>query len=264
MGCCDKGKTHRREPKKREGVWKDLDEALGEAGGLEVDLANALTQGEVSALDKLVKAGGCPAGQHKHAPYDYCHPTERAHRGYTDEEPSGELDAAHGVIDTALGDARGMGAQPVVDALERIKNVLTGMELPEAKMFLKEQAIRFERAEQRLKGSPRARVRVLAAAHRFVKQKLKQAAMRLQPSTPAEEGERAGKADADIRGMSDDDLADELKRLKQYMHDKGHGMKPATYEAFTDRGTALQREARVRGLEGYGFGRGGPGPGRGG
>jgi len=217
MGCCDK--------------------TFREASGLETELANAFTRDEISILTRLMKA--CPAGQHKHQPYDYCHPIDHKHRGYTDEEPEGEIEAAHSVLDIALGDARGMGAQPIVEALEGIKTELTGMELPEAKAFLKEEALRFERAEQRMKGSPRARVRVLAAAHRFVKQKLKQAAMRLEPktTTPGEAGESAGRREAAgqptgdegetrkpsqteaerLRTWDDATLREEYKDLKNYV-----------------------------------------------
>jgi len=276
MGCCSKGKTHRRHPKKREGMWKDLDLALAEADSVEIGLTQALTKLElrrglrrkprgtprVPGTGRFSKAAGCPEGQHKHAPYDYCHPSDRKHRGYTDEKPSGELDAAHGVLDTALADARGMGAQPIVNFLQNVKAEMAGMKPPEAKAFLKEQALKFEKAEQRLKGSRKPRIRALAAAHKFVKQKLRQAAMRLQPSTPAEERERAGKADADIRGMSDEELEGGLARLKRFLSTKGGELSVEAYEMFNDRSAAMQREARVRGLKGYGFGRGGPGPGQ--
>lgn len=246
MGCCEKGKTHRRQPKRREGMWKDLDLALAEADGAEVEVAQVLSKAE------LQKAAGCPEGQHKHAPYDYCHPADRKHRGYTDEKPSGGYEAAQGVLQTAAAEAAGMGATEIAGVLQRTVMALAEVRPPERKAFLKELALKYEKAEQRTKASRKPRIRATAAKYRFVKQKLKQAAMRMEPETPGEAGERAGKVDQDIKGMSDSELEEGLKKLKNFLGTKGGELSADAFRMFNDRAATMMEEARRRGVAGYG------------
>ncbi len=87
------------------------------------------------ALGEIQKAvGDCPAGWHKHAPYDYCHPTKRAHRGQTRMKPAGGLDDAHGVIDQAIVQAHAIGSKVAVEAFGQIKDALSEFDNP-AKAF---------------------------------------------------------------------------------------------------------------------------------
>ena len=166
-------------------MWKqELDEALGEASGLEVELANALTQEEISGLDKLVKAGGCPEGMHKHHPYTYCHPVEQEHQGYTDEMPAGGREAAHAVVDEAIADARGMGAERVAEKLISIKR---RMDAEPARMHqqLLAAAEKYKQIAKKLRGSDSLSLRQRAAAVDFVAQKLRRAAGKLKDEVEA-------------------------------------------------------------------------------
>lgn len=180
MGCCDKGKTHRRYPKKRESVWKtELNEALIAASDLETLLAQSITAEEINVLDKLVKAGGCPEGQHKHHPYTFCHPVEQEHVGYTDEVPAGGREAAHAVVDEAIADARGLGAEAVAGKLLAIKRL---MDAEPVRMYqqLLAAAEKYKEIAKRFRGSDSLSLRQKAAAVDFIAQKMRQAANKLK------------------------------------------------------------------------------------
>jgi len=130
-------------------------------------------------VEKLIKAG-CPAGQHRHDPYDYCHPSDRKHHGYTDEKPSGPMDAAHGVLDAAIAEAQGIGAPKLAEILQEVKGKLDIEGRPEqAAQQLSAVADSYtEAAAQRLK-SPNIGIRVQALGLKKVADTLRRAAKKL-------------------------------------------------------------------------------------
>lgn len=262
MGCCDKGRVYR------------------EASKLELDLVQARAQKEISGLDKLVKAAGCPAGQHKHAPYDYCHPTDRAHRGYTDEEPAGGLEAAHGVLDAAIVEARSAGAAGVADLLGSAKKLLDPKRRNPAgaAIALSKLADTLLDTANRYKKSPNMHIRAKSMPLKSVEKVIRSAAKKVAEEkpkmggrqTPGEEGEAAGrreagegpaKADADIKGMDDKSLLkyhDDLMRAwKQAAtgdpKSPGHAvMSENEQNWYYERARDITREIKERGLKGGG------------
>ena len=141
---------------------------------------------EAAGLEKLLKAGGCPQGQHKHAPYDYCHPSDRKHHGYTDEKPSGPMDEVYGVLDAAIVEAKGMGAEGMAVALEVVKGKLDPEARPDQVVQqLMAVANSYTEAAKQGATSPNMRMRAQAMGYKKVADTLRRAAKKL--AAPAEE-----------------------------------------------------------------------------
>lgn len=248
MGCCDKRTTLRK--------------ALAKADAIEIGLAQALIKSE------LEKAAGCPAGQHKHAPYDYCHPSDRKHRGYTDEEPSGGMDAAHGVLDEAVAEAQAIRAYGAVKLLRNAKALLDPKRRNPAgaAIALSEMADKLLDTAGRYSKSPNMRVRAYGMALKKIEKVIRSAAKKAAEekprmggrSTPGEEGERAARGEAatteptkgheDVQRMSDEELREHQGRLKRYIEEQERQGKEVS-PAFFERGRAVNREVGRRAKE---------------
>ena len=185
---------------------------------------------EIGEIQKAV--GGCPAGFHKHEPYDYCHPTKRAHRGETRMKPAGGIDDAHGVIDQAMVQAHAIGSKSAMEAFGQVKEALGKLGGDPERAF---KALSMWRdvftQHVRSVSDPRQRM-----AMSMVADVLGRAAAKVKPK-PEEA------AHADVQRMDDKQLAKHYDALVDYLKgDQAKQLAPKVHQEYIDRLKAVNAE----------------------
>ena len=192
------------------------------------------------AIDEIKKAvGGCPAGWHKHEPYDYCHPMKRAHRGETMMKPAGALEDAHGVLDEAVVQARALGVGGLERVLANFKEGLKDTRDPaDAYKRLAGAAARIEQhAKDRIMAgkddSPQERMQT-----KVVVDILRRAASKVKPKPEA-----GDQAHADVPRMDDKKLSRHYDALVNYLKgDRARQLAPDVHQEYIDRLKAVNAE----------------------
>lgn len=192
------------------------------------------------ALGEIKKAvGGCPAGWHRHEPYDYCHPMKRAHRGETMMKPAGALEDAHGVLDEAVVQARALGVGGLERVLANFKEGLKDTRDPaDAYKRLAGAAARIEQhAKDRIMAgkddSPQERMQT-----KVVVDILRRAASKVKPKPEA-----GDQAHADVQRMDDKKLSRHYDALVDYLKgDQAKQLAPDVHQEYIDRLKAVNAE----------------------
>jgi len=142
---------------------------------------------EAAGLEKLLKAGGCPPGFHQHPPYQNCHPADREHEGYSDEQAAGGLEAAHAVIDEAIVESKAAGADMMANQLLMLKRAVDPHNPKRAYAQLLAAADRFEALAKQCGASPNLKLRGQGMVARALARKVRQAAGKLRPDVGSAE-----------------------------------------------------------------------------